>query len=198
MVTLLVGKIRVKKFVIHKDFACYYSPVFQTRFNDDLIEGQLVKEFELEDVSEDTAKFLVQWIYHQTLTIAQIENGGTYIRTEWCALHQLWVLADKLLIPRLQNAVLRYLIQIRDLAKIVPTSTISYVYMNTAPSSPLRRFVADYCASKLGIERLQASPETFLKEMLLDLAIVWGTALSTRKRTALKPNNLANYDVPEN
>jgi len=199
LVTLLVGKgTNVKKFVLHKDFACYYSPVFKAAFNGNFIEGQ-TQEYHLEDVSEETAQFLVQWIYHQTLTIAQLDNGGAYIRKEWRDLVHLWVLADKLLIPRLQNVVLRYLYQVMIRIKTTPFSIIPYVYEHTTSNSPLRRFVVDYCASKLKPEKLQKFPQDFPSEMVTDLAIVWANMIPmTKRKVLLKPKNVANYDVPEN
>jgi hypothetical protein len=40
MVTLLVGiGENPVRFVIHKEFACHYSPVFKAAFNSNFIEG---------------------------------------------------------------------------------------------------------------------------------------------------------------
>jgi hypothetical protein len=51
---------------------------------------------------------------------------------------ELWVLADKFLIPNLQNQVMDSLILLSCAYKRTPISRIAFIYENASPVSPLR------------------------------------------------------------
>ena len=52
------------------------------------------------------------------------------------ALVQLWILADKLVIPELQNLVIDKIDEIREATEIVPTAVLDSVYAKTSVESP--------------------------------------------------------------
>lgn len=65
LVTFLVGKEpNVKKLVLHKESACFFSVVLNRAFNPPASVGGQTQEYRLGDTSEVAVKFLVQWIYH--------------------------------------------------------------------------------------------------------------------------------------
>lgn len=131
------------KFVVHKDFACHYCPIFRAAFNSDFLEGQ-TQTYTLSDTTATTMRFLVEWIYTQSLTITQFENKKSD-RTETMTLVQLWVLADKLLIPKLQNFVMRKLVQLRDEVSFSAIFSVDYVWQNTLAGSPLHLLFLHQC-----------------------------------------------------
>jgi hypothetical protein len=91
--------------------------VLDKAFNSEFKESRTQK-YEIEDTNPDTFRIFVQWLYSQKLThihydehweleVDDVHNidctKGTISRIE------LWVLAEKLLIPQLQNEVMRLL-----------------------------------------------------------------------------------------
>ncbi|TVY88125.1 hypothetical protein LAWI1_G006726 [Lachnellula willkommii] len=197
LVALIVGKEpNIKKLVLHKEAACLYSPVFTAAFNSAFLEGQ-TQEYRLEEVNEGAAQFLVQWLYNQELTITQLEDGK-YNQDEVESLIQLNILADKLLLPRLQNLTLSELSKVCHKSKFAHSFNFHYLYANTGPGSPLRRFVVDHCASVLCSYDYGASSDNFPKEMLVDLAAVLSRSLTPSAIDKLKPEHaLTRYHVPE-
>ncbi|TVY35540.1 hypothetical protein LOCC1_G005517 [Lachnellula occidentalis] len=189
LVTLLVGQgPNEKKFVVHKESACFYSPVFKAAFNSSFIEGQ-TQEYRFDDVSEGTVQFLVQWLYHQELSLVPLEDGK-YKQDEFTSVVELWILADKLLITPLQNLALREIYKLGRPKGTSISHVIPYVYSNTGPGSPLRRFVVDLCASKLSASTYLKTPQRFPQAMLIDLATVLAGAITSSASQKLDPGRL--------
>lgn len=106
-------------FVVHKEFAIHYSAPLKEAFASDFIEGQ-TQEYRFEDATDTMLRLLVTWIYTQHVDIQGIEElmTDTRRRKEECrTLCHLWVLAGRLLIPRLQNMAIDKLTEICDMAK---------------------------------------------------------------------------------
>ncbi|KAF8848134.1 hypothetical protein BDZ45DRAFT_539644, partial [Acephala macrosclerotiorum] len=155
-----------KPLKIHKDVACHYSPVFKAAFNSKFTEGE-TQTYKLEDVGQRTVRLLIHWMYHQELDIGKITSQMKSLTDKM--LVELWVLADKLLIPPLQNTIIHELERQRNRFRATSTSCINYVYEKTAPGSPLRRLFVSWCAWNMARSRFEERPEHFPKEMLLDL-----------------------------
>ncbi|KAN0104363.1 hypothetical protein V8E51_010108 [Hyaloscypha variabilis] len=106
-----------KTFRAHKNFICYYSPFFDAA-----------------DIHEAFGIF-VNWLYTQG-----IENSKKGLPC--CeALIDLWLLADLVLVPRLQNDAMEKLEEARLLRKGLPTSVLTRAYNHTAKGSLLRRYI---------------------------------------------------------
>jgi hypothetical protein len=138
-------------------------------FNSNFKEGQ-TQTYHLEDTSEDAVRLLVFWIYSQNLNLPLEEAESWDFTREIQALCSLWVLADKLIIAALQNAVIEKInaISLRD--SIIPTFCIQYIYQNTAVRSPLRQLMLTYCAySSFATSYYTDNSHQFPKEMLLEL-----------------------------
>ncbi|TVY50521.1 hypothetical protein LCER1_G005360 [Lachnellula cervina] len=188
LVTLVVGPEK-KEFVVHKEFACQYSPVFKAAFNSEFEEGQ-TQRYALEDVTEPVARLLVNWLYMQQLDICRY---GTGVEQTAKALNlcQLWVLAGKLNLAltmrdlgtterqnhnnsfvktRLQNLIVHTFQEIKRDTNITPTNCINYVYENTAEGSPLRKIFVHQCACYLDRTWFRKYPQQFPKDFFVDLA----------------------------
>jgi hypothetical protein len=59
MVTIVAGKDdAAKEFIVHKDFACAYSPVFKAALHSSMIEGQ-TQIYRLEEAEPEVVQLLV-------------------------------------------------------------------------------------------------------------------------------------------
>ena len=169
-VTLIAGQDdNSKSCGVHKDFACHYSPVLKAAFASSFVEGQ-TQTYKLPDATEEATALLVHWFYTQELLVDALEKDEND-PLESLRMAQLWVLADQLLVPRLQNTAIRAIVQLRSRFKIVPTRSIAYVYRHTAAGSSLRKLMVQLCAGYLKAEWIAINPDQFPAEMLLDFAI---------------------------
>ena len=169
--------------------------MFDAAFKSDFIEGQ-TQEYRLEDTSGDAIRLLVDWFYTQTIDttfdLTKLRESDPLEaqalgRAECLALTALWVLAEKLLIPRLQNMRVDRLEGYRKATELVPTNSIVYVYQNTAQESPLRRFLVYACAGHLDPEAYKGIPERFPQEMLIDLVTLMANNTDREKQRVLRP-----------
>jgi len=99
---------------------------------------------------------------------------------EILVMFQLWVLADKLLIPEVQNLTIKH---IHEVAQVCPgplVDHLNYLYANTAEKSPLRAMVVDKVIWKLGKgywdKRFE---ELYPKDFLIDVAYAFTHAATT-------------------
>lgn len=104
------------RYLVHEEYACFYSPVLKIRFSGDVPTGEM-QTFVLDGCHQNVLRLLVQWIYRQEVCSTSSDD---YYRD----LMELWILADKLGIPRLQNHVSRTtsLTSSRQCPKLYPDS----------------------------------------------------------------------------
>jgi len=106
-------------------------------FNSEFVEGQ-TQTYRLEDTIEQAFRLLVQWLYSQKfeLPLGEYKDNDQIIDPEVMralmaeenSLAELWVLADKLCIPALQNLVIDTIHMICSVRDRVPVSTYRYIY----------------------------------------------------------------------
>jgi hypothetical protein len=204
-----------KEFLVHKEFACHYSPTLNAAFNSTFIEGQ-TQTYCLENTSEGVVRLLIQWLYTQKLDIVSLRNvyyehdnedlteqSDEEDDDENLRLAQLWVLADQLLIPKLQNLVLRIFDEIRIELKILPVNCFSYVYENTSKDSKIRLYFLHHYACYTHSDEYAEYADFFSKEMLLDLAIAHAKADEypkeriSRLKRAWNMEDWSQYEVSE-
>lgn len=157
-------------------------------FNSEFKEGRTQK-YEIEDTNPDTFRIFVQWLYSQKLThihydehweleVDDVHNidctKGTISRIE------LWVLAEKLLIPQLQNEVMRLLRLVGRTCVHPFERHVNYIYQNTADNSVLRRFVVNLIAWAAPSSEYKQYPHLYPHEFLLDLVTVFSAAVPPR------------------
>jgi hypothetical protein len=81
----------------------------------------------------------------------------------------LWVLGNRLQIPSLQNDAIDMLEERRNIDESIQKKTFRYVYANTAPWDPIRRYLVDVCYSIIDDFDQEEIKEFFPIEMLEDI-----------------------------
>lgn len=130
---------------------------------------------------------MIEWLYTQDLNTQQPEKEleEKECKQEDLSLAKLWVLADKLLLPRLQNQVIEKMEEIRSVLKGIPTSCCVYVYNNTLPGTTLRRWLVHNSATNLDQQWFRANPDHFPKDMLMEMALFWRSWVLSRSEAQL-------------
>lgn len=97
------------------------------------------------------------WMYTQKIILDPYPKSTSSEHSQQSQLIQLWVLADRLLIPKLQNAVPKELQSTKLLDQwYLAMNGINWVYSNTAPESKLRLMIAAPSASMLSVRVFKA------------------------------------------
>ena len=184
--------------MVHKEVACTASKVLNVAFNSDLIEGQ-TQSYRLEHTAEGVFRLLMQWMYFQKLVLPVLDRliGGDPsvegVADEKTALAKLWVLADELGIPCLQNVALKAR---NDLSLKANTGTMSYsqwIYDNTGPDSALRRYTIASLAT-INVDNFPSFADDIPKEMWVD----FGMYMLRREKGLEKKNpKVSDYYVKE-
>ncbi|KAK0100251.1 hypothetical protein ONS96_007534 [Cadophora gregata f. sp. sojae] len=197
MVTLTTGSgDSIKNFVVHKDFACHYSPVLRAAFNSNSIEGQ-TQVYHFQNTEEKVVILAVNWLYSQSLVVKSLETGESN-DTDGTALIHLWVLADRLLIPRLQNAAMRKLIKLEaTFLETIDKSHLEYIYNNTAKDSSLRLLVLYQFAPLDDLWVLLKGADVFPKKMLIELVSLMSCCLSPATLEKWTSRDTDQYMVAE-
>jgi hypothetical protein len=168
------------------------SKVLEKAFNSQFKEGR-TQVYVMEDTLPDTFRIFVHWLYSQKLTHihyeeyydSNIEDEDGQIYANKCSLEtqtriKLWVLAEKLLVPRLQNEVMELLGLISQTCTTPFEICVEYIYANTADSSPLRLFVVNLIAWTAPSREYKKYPHLYPYGFLLDLATVFSAAVPRR------------------
>jgi hypothetical protein len=135
-------------------------------------------------------------MYHQELDIGHVTCNEKSNADQW--LVELWVLADKLLIPSLQNVVIRELERLRKRFRTTSTRCLHYVYEKTGPGSQLRNLFISWCAFNMVSTRFEEKPDHFPKEMLLELARLLVESMpETIKERVVDERDMADFEVEE-
>ncbi|KAF7929488.1 uncharacterized protein EAE98_005406 [Botrytis deweyae] len=154
MVTFIVGTgDKQETFQIHKQIACEHSEVWNRAFNSVFVEGQ-TQIYRIEDTGPEVFRLLTQWVYQEKFDHIHsdwdVSHSDDFFSAVECVdednvLLQLWVLAEKFLLHRLQNYTMRVLCNKALVCNRSLTSyDCRYVYDNTAKGSALRRFVIEH------------------------------------------------------
>jgi hypothetical protein len=185
-VTFNVGKGEAQEpFVIHKEVACHYSPVLNACFNSEFIEGQK-QTYNVDDIDKNAFRLFMQWLYTQNIKLSAHSNifsdfsktrfqphdcDATTRQSQEFALVQLWVLAEKYMIPTLQNYTIRILYRLGFVCKPLSPEVYLYIYDNTDPQSKLRLLASHQAALNPNDRVFLANPSLYPHEMLIDLLI---------------------------
>ena len=183
-----VNNRRYESFSIHKNFICHYSPYFNAAFNGSFIEGE-TQSLDME-ANPRVFSVFVNWIYSQKLEEEDIEDLDSD------AQFQLWILADRLLVPKLQNATMRLLL-LNKRRPSLKRGTLQYVYENTTKGSPLRTRLVEHYTSR-GSFTKPRDYENWPSEMLADMVRVLGQSLpQTGDSLSARNTKLEDYFVSE-
>jgi hypothetical protein len=193
-VTFIVGANK-KKFLVHKDFACGYSPVLKTAFNSEFVEGK-TQTYTMEDVSEEVFAILTRWLYTQNLDVkglgatSEIASAVVVIN-----LVKLWVLAERLMLPRLQNESIDLIEELRFKYNLDCSSMFKYVWESTTANTPLRRLFVDHCVWNINKLCFRNQLNMFPKEMLGKICLQFRDTSSSRG--AIFSRRMASFHVIE-
>lgn len=105
---------------------------------------------ELDHANIEAFGLFVNWLYKQSLPIVHgsSENSAAD-KPSWSGLVYLWILADYLQIPALQNLVIdEMLSKFSRLCEQIPVELYSEIYNNTSSESALRKLLVDRCVWK--------------------------------------------------
>jgi hypothetical protein len=154
--------------------------VLNAAFSSDFEEGRS-QTYRFEDIRASAFRLLVQWLYTKKIDTERDFNSDSVAledpeieklqTAQDLDLVQLWIVADRLLIPSLQNQVMKELSSLWgfDGLREPTTKWIAHAYEHTAPGSPLRLLAVDVSAYLLRLSRFEDSSD-FPHEMLFDLA----------------------------
>ncbi|TVY27944.1 hypothetical protein LHYA1_G003505 [Lachnellula hyalina] len=108
MVTINIthaGQKEPRKFIVHRDFICHYSPYFDAAFNGDFIEAH-TQTLDLDEFWPRVFELFINWIYTQTLC----DNRGKTLDicwmvpfTEECALRHYVIATCGASLPELEK-----------------------------------------------------------------------------------------------
>ena len=106
-IVIFVGSSR-QKFVVHKSFLCHHSPYFQKSLNGQFQEAQ-TGVVNLDDVDIHAFGLFVDWLYTGQTNEAKTKPSKGKIT--WEEATELWILADYLQIPTLQNHTVKMILE---------------------------------------------------------------------------------------
>lgn len=197
MVTVMIGlPNNLKKFVLHKSFACFHSPVLHQAFSGPSLESQ-TQIYTIDDFDfPDAFGAIMDWMYTErssgfldAMEMAEVEaEGGARLLPNY--LYIIWVLADRLLMPKLQNRIMDVVYDHEFCRNETPG--IPWVYKNTTPGSKLRRFVIYRIADDRYSQRDRESLQILPTECLVD----WALSSAHFAKPGLS-NEIADFMVEE-
>jgi len=188
---------------VHFEQACRHSPVLRAAFNSKFLEGQS-QRYKLDDTSAGAVQLLVQWMYSESIDIS-LGELPTANNNMWPSkskqddsLAKAWVLADRLLMPKMQNHVMNQMGQVCKHYKLIPSLTFEYIWNNTATGSPLRLRVLDWCAHIVNPDSFLKAGAQFPKQLLLELVTQYAgdPAFKAYKSGKVKNETINKYEVP--
>lgn len=151
-------------FDVHKEFACHYSPVLKAAFNSKFVEGQ-TQAYAFPEYEPEVIRCFIEWIYSQQVSGAYSATDDRHIQFSEATLvlSKLWVLADSILVPKLQNYVIHELKRVCDSFQRIPTNSLEYIYLMTNSESPLRRWCFQWCVRRTPSNRYVKFPHLYPK-----------------------------------
>jgi len=134
----------IEKFTIHKNFINHYAPQFPTLYPSTTTTGS--PDPPTIETEPNIFTGLVSWIYTQEVIDA--ESTTSVVGIEF--LVELWILAERIAIPKLQNQVMRLLKTGKTGYCKDDGQLLKYAYRNSSKNSPLRRVLVDIFIQDLG------------------------------------------------
>ncbi|KUJ22784.1 uncharacterized protein LY89DRAFT_728897 [Mollisia scopiformis] len=200
-ITLLIGSSDPPiEMVVHQEAACAGSPVLRAAFCGNFMEGR-TKTYRLAHVDEATARLLVQWLYAGKIVTIQLKEDWKYdpkdteiMIAEHNSLVDLWVLADELQMPTLQDCAVTTLFQIQRKTRNRLNWSWQRVYRKTSESSKLRLYICHLCALQIRPTSYSYYKDFIPYEMLMDIAQTLSDGLFRNGKLDLK---LSDYLVEE-
>ena len=119
-----------------------------------------------QDIVENTAAALVQIVKER---LEKRRKQQPEIDTMYLAMAQLYVLAERFVIPRFQNYIMTSLVEMAN--RSYSTAWMTVAYEGTTAESPLRRFAVDMVLYQVASEWKKLHADGFPRELLVDVAV---------------------------
>ncbi|KAH7418311.1 hypothetical protein BKA64DRAFT_738788 [Cadophora sp. MPI-SDFR-AT-0126] len=121
-----------------------YSSMLDAAFNGPFAEGKS-GVMTIDDIGFPSIFGSIQsWMYTQKLTSPYDDPPCTF--EVYCT---IWILADRLLMPKLQNDVAAAMLALEHGSQLIFQGKMAWIYRNTTPDSKLRRLIVDLCAFQM-------------------------------------------------
>jgi hypothetical protein len=177
-------------FKVYRWHACHYVPSFRAAFNNKAcIEGE-TQIYTLKDTTPAVFRIFMHWLYAQSLegpiwkvprplpTFTNHEEGvAAYtqqvvtVDEEFSNVIQLWVLADYLLLPKLQNLAMDELDRLCSAFGCFNQELLVVIWDQTAEESPLRRYFIDGYAKKCDFKAEAEKMKHLRSDILMDFLV---------------------------
>ncbi|CAD0056030.1 unnamed protein product [Aureobasidium pullulans] len=125
--------------------------------------------------------------YTNQLTDGAVTKGTDLLFT---TLVRLWIFGDRVIAPALQNMAMTALMEKSVTGNVVPLERVLYVYENTMPRAPLRRWLIDRIAHTTCIQSWLSEHDTWWNEEILKDLLVVSSGLNDLDR---EQNKLPAY-----
>lgn len=114
------------------------------------------------------------------------------------AMLRLWIPADKLIMPELQNSIIESLFIQKTIKLPICTASLKYVYEQTAKDSKLRLFLVDLIAAYMDPLYFSRFDDHFPREFLIEFAqrIPLDMGPRAMERRLGLDRRLSRYQVP--
>ncbi|TVY71184.1 hypothetical protein LSUE1_G008211 [Lachnellula suecica] len=199
MVTFVIGtEPHQETFQVHKEHACHYSPVLNKAFTSEFIEGS-TKIYKMEEEYPEAFRHFVQWMYKQKINNLMSNNKVSSGKTEeettrlvdeqnqqTTDLINLWLLADILNIPQLQNTAMECLIYSGPPNARFIGSLSEDIYERSGPDSKIRQMMAEICAWGMSGSEVKECGAEWDKDFLVDVLALVKTEAEDRAADILK------------
>lgn len=181
---------------MHQELICFYSPYFKAAFKGGFQEAT-TGEVVLDDVDAEVFGLFVQWLYTQDIMDPDSSTTGETIKKQMPStthLIELWLLAEYLQVPKLQNYVLK-VIKEREKPLDLQNESFHILYERTESGSILRKFFVDLlCWSSMSGQTVLKMQHAIPSEMILDMLVLErDRRVNNIKRDPLE--NMSNYDA---
>lgn len=196
-VIVKIGKEKVS-FTLYKAFLIHYSLYFEKALTGNFKEAS-TGIIHLEHTTAEVSGLCMEWIMTQQIQDTHITKELPMSYLERIAeeklqprdLIKLWILADYLRIPDLQNKTIDILAAKLVRLNVVSAAYYNLVYKPTLPGSMLREFHVDsWCWVGIALN-LQEHEASMPREIVVNIAVV----LQSRIMDPTKPNPLLNSKI---
>lgn len=150
----------------HVEMLCDCSPYFDRIFHD-RFEKTISEAVRFPDDDPDIFAEFISWAYGEDPFV------GQPVKT--IRIFQLWVLAAKFEIPRLQDTAIMLTAKMFDKTPhvIIAPEAVNYVYNNTIIDSPLRRMIVDIWTHNAMQGAFLRHKDVLPRLFLVDLCCAW-------------------------
>lgn len=150
-------------------------------FDGPFVEGQ-TQSNNIDFAAPMTFAGVQLWMYIQSLDGLKDEWRGVYYRN----MYRIWILADRLLLPKLQNEVMAKIVA----GNRIPASLTTWLYDNTVAGSKLRLiFAHTFAALAYTVEEIPGGGSTLPTDLVIQVL------LGVRRKPCISTLGLEHYLV---